>query len=96
MIRHLFLAAPLALTLLSTHAQAAGKTPPPEYAAYVAAVRKADAIQDDLQRCLAYPDLPGNTCHGPRLVLLFRAHNRREVRFAYSAQRNFSGQALRR
>jgi len=61
MIRHPFLAAPLALALLSTYAQAAGKTPPPEYAAYVAAVRKADAIKDDLQRCLAYPDLPGNT-----------------------------------
>ena len=60
-MRHLILAAPLALGLVSAPALAAGKTPPPEYAAYVAAVRKADALQDPLQRCLAYPDLPGNT-----------------------------------
>ena len=59
MKRHLFL--PLALCLLSTHAAAAGETPPAEYAAYVAAAREADAITDPLQRCLAYPDLPGNT-----------------------------------
>lgn len=59
--RHLFLAAPLALGLFSAHAVAAGKQPPAEYADYVAAVRKADAITDPLQRCLAYPDLPGNT-----------------------------------
>jgi tetratricopeptide (TPR) repeat protein len=61
LIRHLFLAAPLALCLLSAHASAAGKNPPPEYTAYLAAARKADAITDPLQRCLAYPDLPGNT-----------------------------------
>lgn len=61
LIRHLMLAAPLALGLLSAHAHAAGKTPPPALADYVAAVRKADAIGDPLQRCLAYPDLPGNT-----------------------------------
>lgn len=59
--RHLFLATPLALCLFSAHAVAAGKQPPAEYAAYVAAVREADAITDPLQRCLAYPDLPGNT-----------------------------------
>ena len=60
MIRHLILAAPLALGLASAQALAAGKAPPPAYAEYVAAVRKADAIRDPLQRCLAYPDLPGN------------------------------------
>jgi tetratricopeptide (TPR) repeat protein len=60
LIRHLILAAPLTLGLASTHALAAGKAPPPAYAAYVAAARKADAIGDPLQRCLAYPDLPGN------------------------------------
>jgi tetratricopeptide (TPR) repeat protein len=44
-----------------SQAFAAAKQPPAEYASYVAAVRKADAIKDPLQRCLAYPDLPGNT-----------------------------------
>lgn len=39
----------------------AAEAPPAQYADYVAAVRKADAISDPLQRCLAYPDLPGNT-----------------------------------
>lgn len=61
MIRHLLAIAPLALCVLPVHAATAAKTPPPEYAAYVAAARKADAITDPLQRCLAYPDLPGNT-----------------------------------
>lgn len=62
MNRHLFAAAALALCLCSTRSPAAGKQQPPtEYADYVAAVRKADAIKDPLQRCLAYPDLPGNT-----------------------------------
>ena len=60
--RHLFLATPLALCLLSAHALAAATKPPADYAAHVAALRKADAITDPLQRCLAYPDLPGNTC----------------------------------
>ena len=35
-------------------------TPPAEWADYIAAVRKAEAIADDEARCLAYPDLPGN------------------------------------
>ncbi|MGN6111403.1 MAG: hypothetical protein ACTHOC_00070 [Luteimonas sp.] len=55
---------PLVLSLASSQAVAASapkQPPPPEYAGYIAAVRKADAIQDPLQRCLAYPDLPGNT-----------------------------------
>ena len=51
----------LALSLGPAGAMAAAKQPPAEYAAYVAAMRKADAIADPLQRCLAYPDLPGNT-----------------------------------
>lgn len=51
----------LALSFVPAGALAAAKQPPAEYAAYVAAVRKADAITDPLQRCLAYPDLPGNT-----------------------------------
>lgn len=53
----------LPLTLLATSALAATppKAPPAELAAYFSAVRKADAIEDALQRCLAYPDLPGNT-----------------------------------
>lgn len=51
----------LALSFVPAGAHAAAKQPPAEYAAYVAAMRKADAITDPLQRCLAYPDLPGNT-----------------------------------
>lgn len=51
----------LALSFVPASALAAAKQPPAEYAAYVAAMRKADAITDPLQRCLAYPDLPGNT-----------------------------------
>lgn len=51
----------LALSFVPACAKAAAKQPPAEYAAYVAAMRKADAITDPLQRCLAYPDLPGNT-----------------------------------
>lgn len=51
----------LALPFVPAGAVAAAKQPPAEYAAYVAAMRKADAITDPLQRCLAYPDLPGNT-----------------------------------
>ena len=61
MIRHLILAASLALGLAPVQALAVSETPPPAYVEYVAAVRKADAIRDPLQRCLAYPDLPGNT-----------------------------------
>lgn len=44
----------------------AGNTPPPELAEHVAALRKADAITDPLQRCLAYPDLPGKAPAPPR------------------------------
>ncbi len=51
----------LALSFVPAGAGAAARQPPAEYAAYVAAMRKADAITDPLQRCLAYPDLPGNT-----------------------------------
>lgn len=51
----------VALASLPFGAIAASQQPPPEYASHVAAMRKADAIQDPLQRCLAYPDLPGNT-----------------------------------
>ena len=35
-------------------------TPPAELADYFEQVRKAEAIKDPAQRCLAYPDLPGN------------------------------------
>lgn len=35
--------------------------PPPEWAAYLTQVRAAENIADPVQRCLAYPDLPGNT-----------------------------------
>lgn len=59
--RDLLLAMSLALSFVPAGAGAAAKQPPAEYAAYVAAMRKADAITDPLQRCLAYPDLPGNT-----------------------------------
>jgi tetratricopeptide (TPR) repeat protein len=59
--RYLILATALALSLCTTDAAAAATQPPAEYADYIAAVRKADAIKDPLQRCLAYPDLPGNT-----------------------------------
>jgi tetratricopeptide (TPR) repeat protein len=58
---HLFLATTLALCLCPIGSAAAGTQPPAEYADYIAAIRKADAIKDPLQRCLAYPDLPGNT-----------------------------------
>lgn len=34
--------------------------PPPEFAQYIAGVRKADAIENAEARCNAYPDLPGN------------------------------------
>ena len=61
LIRHLILAALPALGLAPAHAVAVDKTPPPAYVEYVAALRKADTIRDPLQRCLAYPDLPGNT-----------------------------------
>ncbi|WP_457097629.1 hypothetical protein [Lysobacter sp. P5_B9] len=37
-----------------------GAKPPAQWAEYLAAVRKADAIVDDEARCLAHPDLPGN------------------------------------
>jgi tetratricopeptide (TPR) repeat protein len=59
--RYRFLAIPLALLVGSSHAAAPTAKPPSEYATYFAAVRKADAIADPLQRCLNYPDLPGNT-----------------------------------
>lgn len=51
----------MALVLSPLQATTPGTNPPAEYAAYFAAVRSADAITDPLQRCLAYPDLPGNT-----------------------------------
>ncbi len=51
----------LALSFIPAGAHAAARQPPAEYAVYIAAMRKADAITDPLQRCLAYPDLPGNT-----------------------------------
>jgi tetratricopeptide (TPR) repeat protein len=63
-MRRLNWVAPLALGMLvCVQASATEKTqtPPPELAAYIAAARKADAIADPLQRCLAYPDLPGST-----------------------------------
>lgn len=60
MYRQLIFAISLALASQAAHAAQAGK-PPAELASYVAAMRKADAIADPLQRCLAYPDLPGNT-----------------------------------
>ncbi len=34
--------------------------PPPPSASYLAAASKAEQIADPMQRCLAYPDLPGN------------------------------------
>lgn len=34
--------------------------PPQEFAQYIADVRKAESIENDEARCLAYPDLPGN------------------------------------
>ena len=40
---------------------AAEGTAPQEYAAYAETARKADAIGNAEARCLAYPDLPGNT-----------------------------------
>ncbi|WP_165782372.1 tetratricopeptide repeat protein [Solilutibacter silvestris] len=61
MKRYPFLALPLALVFAPALAATSAKAPPAEYAAYFAAVRKADAIADPLQRCLAYPDLPNNT-----------------------------------
>ncbi|HZV22923.1 MAG TPA: hypothetical protein VFF93_04075, partial [Luteimonas sp.] len=61
MIRHLQLAACAAIGLATAQAFAAKPSPPPSaYAEYVNAVRKADAIPDARERCLAYPDLPGN------------------------------------
>jgi hypothetical protein len=36
------------------------KGAPPAARAFLAAAKQADAIADDLQRCLAYPDLPGS------------------------------------
>ncbi len=51
----------LASSFISASAGAIATQPPAEYAEYVAAMRKADTIADPLQRCLAYPDLPGNT-----------------------------------
>lgn len=61
MKRRPLLLAPLALAACLVQAASIPVKPPAESADYVAAVRKADAIQDPLQRCLAYPDLPGNT-----------------------------------
>lgn len=40
---------------------AARETPPFEWAAYIEAARAAETIGDDEARCLAYPDLPGNS-----------------------------------
>lgn len=51
----------LAIAVVLSPAKAAEVPPPPNYAEYFNAVRKADAIVDDEQRCLAYPDLPDNT-----------------------------------
>lgn len=58
--RSLIFAISLAFAAQSAHGAQASK-PPAELASYVAAMRKADAIADPLQRCLAYPDLPGNS-----------------------------------
>ena len=52
MTRDFFLATSLALSLLSGHAAALGKDPPADYGAYVAALRKADAIIDPGPRYL--------------------------------------------
>jgi hypothetical protein len=43
----------LALSFIPAGAHAAARQPPAEYAVYIAAMRKADAITDPLQRCLA-------------------------------------------
>jgi tetratricopeptide (TPR) repeat protein len=59
LIRHLVSAALLATALAAAQASAADQ-PPAQYAEYVAAARKAEAIRDERERCLAYPDLPGN------------------------------------
>ena len=48
--RDLLLAMSLALSFVPAGAVAAAKQPPAEYAAYVAAMRKADAITDPAQR----------------------------------------------
>lgn len=61
MNRHPLLALSLALGLFASPAFGAATKPPAEYAGHIAAIRAADAIADPLQRCLAYPDLPGNT-----------------------------------
>lgn len=50
----------LGLLLLVPMAHAVENSPPPEWAGYREAVRKADAIADNENRCLAYPDPPGN------------------------------------
>lgn len=42
-------------------ASAAKEKPPAEWAAYIEAARAADAIADDEARCVAHPDLPGNS-----------------------------------
>ncbi|HET8553881.1 MAG TPA: DUF4034 domain-containing protein [Rhodanobacteraceae bacterium] len=42
---------------------------PPRMRAFFVAARKADRIQDPLQRCLAYPDFPGN--HWPKDLARF-------------------------
>lgn len=50
-----------AVLFQSAHAQTLPpREPPAEWAAYIAQVKAADAIQDDEARCKAYPDLPGN------------------------------------
>lgn len=59
--RNAFMGMAVGCALIASQAHAAEPAPPPaEWADYVAQVRKADSIQDDEARCLAYPDLPGN------------------------------------
>ena len=60
MIHRLLVAACLLLGATS-HARAQELDLPPEYRQFMDAARNAEAINDPLQRCLAYPDLPGNT-----------------------------------
>ncbi len=67
MIRLSIACALAATACLPIHANAAAAQPPKELTAYVAAMRKADEIKDPVQRCLAYPDLPGSAW-APALV----------------------------
>lgn len=55
-----WMAACLALGITTQAAAGEGMSVPREWADYLAAVRKADAIVDEEARCAAHPDLPGN------------------------------------